>query len=50
MQYKLFKNANLIDGNGGDVQELVSVLVEDDRIKEISKKSSTAMETRLCPA
>ncbi len=40
MQYKLFKNANLIDGNGGDVQELVSVLVEDDRIKEISKKQS----------
>ena len=40
MKYKLFKNANLIDGNGGDVQELVSVLVEGDRIKEISKKRS----------
>ena len=35
MTYKLFKNANLIDGNGGEVKENVSLLVEDDRIKEI---------------
>ncbi|MDO5563372.1 MAG: amidohydrolase family protein [Synergistaceae bacterium] len=40
MGYKFFKNANLIDGNGGDVRENVSVLVEDDRIKEISDSQS----------
>ncbi len=40
MGYKFFKNANLIDGNGGDVGENVSVLVENDRIKEISNSQS----------
>ena len=40
MGYKFFKNANLIDGNGGDVRENISVLVEGDRIKEISKNQS----------
>ena len=33
--YKLFKNANLIDGNGKDPLENVSVLVENDKIIEI---------------
>lgn len=37
MTYKLFKNANLIDGNGTDMQEDVSLLVEDGRIREIGK-------------
>lgn len=40
MEYKLFKNATLIDGNGGDPLENVSVLIEDGKIKEIMDGSS----------
>ncbi|WP_455599962.1 amidohydrolase family protein [Cloacibacillus sp.] len=40
MAYKLFKNANLIDGNGGEIRENISLLVENDHIKEIGKRIS----------
>lgn len=37
MEYTLFTNANLFDGSGADIKENVSVLVEGERIKEISR-------------
>lgn len=39
MSYVLFKNATLIDGNGGDPKHNASVLVEDCVIKEVSDSS-----------
>ena len=39
MTYKLFKNANLIDGNGGEVKENVSLLVEDDSYRRAGEIS-----------
>ncbi|MDO5116737.1 MAG: amidohydrolase family protein [Synergistaceae bacterium] len=37
MSFVLFKNANLIDGNGGEMLEDVSLMVENDKICEIGK-------------
>ena len=51
MEYLLLKNATLIDGNGGDPVENVSVLVEDGKIKEILESSripSCVKETYDC--
>ena len=50
MAYKLFKNANLIDGNGGEIRENISLLVENDHIKEIGKRINApyAEETFDC--
>lgn len=39
MHYTLFKNATLIDGNGGEPKYSVSVLTEGNLIKEISDKA-----------
>ena len=36
----LFKNARVFDGHAGDCPEGMSVLVEGDRIREVSKKAS----------
>ncbi|MCD8233084.1 MAG: amidohydrolase family protein [Cloacibacillus porcorum] len=50
MAYKLFKNANLIDGNCGEIRENISLLVENDHIKEIGKRINApyAEETFDC--
>jgi imidazolonepropionase-like amidohydrolase len=40
MGYKLLKNATLIDGTGNDPREFVSVLIEDNKIKEITTDNS----------
>lgn len=37
VDYKLFNNVNLIDGNGGEPEENISLLVENDTIKDIGK-------------
>ena len=37
MGYVIFKNATLIDGNGGDPRYNVSVLVENNIIREVSE-------------
>lgn len=47
MSYKLFTNAVLIDGNGGEPVENVSLLVEGDKIKEIGKKISAPYADEL---
>ena len=42
----LFKNARVFDGHAGDCPEGMSVLVEGDRIREVSKKA-TAKNARV---
>lgn len=47
MNYTIFKNATLIDGNGGDPRFNVSVSVEDNIIKEISEGERVSVSAEI---
>ncbi len=45
--FKLFKNANLIDGTGNDIVEDISLLVEGNIIREIGKNIHTPLDAEI---